>query len=77
MAAPVGESSSVRGTDLNLDWIDAGMPRQVELRRHDMTSDEIPSSSYDLIRARLVLLHLPGRHEVIERLVSGRLIRWA
>jgi hypothetical protein len=47
MAAQVGQSGSVLGTDLNLDWIDAGMPRQVELRRHDVTSDEIPSSSYD------------------------------
>lgn len=71
MAAQVGESGSVLGTDLNLEWIDAGMPRQVELRRHDVTSDEIPSSSYDLIHARLVLLHLPSRDEVIDRLVAA------
>ena len=62
---------SVLGTDLNLDWIDAGMPRQVELRRHDVTSDEIPRSSDDLIHARLGLLHLPDRDEVIERLVAA------
>jgi SAM-dependent methyltransferase len=71
MAAQVGESGSVLGTDLNLDWIDADMPRQVELRRHDVTSDEIPTSTYDLIHARLVLLHLPGRDQVIERLVAA------
>ena len=71
MAAQVGESGSVLGTDLNLDWVDAGMPRQVELRRHDVTCDEIPTSAYDLIHARLVLLHLPGREEVIERLVAA------
>lgn len=71
MAAQVGESGSVLGTDLNLDWIDAGTTRQVELRRHDVTSDEIPCSSYDLIHARLVLVHLPGRDEVIERLVAA------
>ena len=68
MAAQVGQSGSVLGTDLNLDWIDAGMPRQVELRRHDVTSDEIASSVYDLIYARLVLQHLPERDQVIERL---------
>ena len=71
MAAQVGESGSVLGTDLNLDWIDAEMPRHVELRRHDVTSDEIPISAYDLIHARLVLLHLPGREQVIERLVAA------
>jgi hypothetical protein len=47
------------------------MPREVELRRHDVTSDEIPSSSYDLIHARLVLGHLPERGQVIERLVAA------
>jgi len=71
MAGQVGESGSVLGTDINLDWIDTAMPRQVELRRHDVTSDEIPSSSYDLIHARLVLLHLPARDQVIERLVAA------
>jgi SAM-dependent methyltransferase len=71
MAARVGRSGAVLGTDVNLDWIDAGMPGQVELRRHDVTSDEIPSSAYDLIHARLVLQHLPGRDQVIERLVAA------
>jgi SAM-dependent methyltransferase len=71
MAAQVGQSGSVLGTDVNLDWIDAGMLRQVELRRHDVTSDEIPASSYDLIHARLVLQHLPERDQVIERVVAA------
>jgi hypothetical protein len=71
MAARVGQSGAVLGTDLNLDWIDTDMPRQVELRRHDVTSDEIPSSAYDLIHARLVLLHLPKRDRVIQRLVAA------
>lgn len=71
MAIQVGESGSVLGTDLNLDWIDVDTPRHVELRRHDVTSDEIPTSAYDLIHARLVLLHLSERDQVIERLVGA------
>ena len=71
MATQVRESGSVLGTDVNLDWIAAEMPRQVELRRHDVTSDQIPTSAYDLIHARLVLLHLPQRDQVIERLVAA------
>jgi ubiquinone/menaquinone biosynthesis C-methylase UbiE len=71
MAAQVGQSGSVLGTDVNLDWIDGGMPREVELCRHDVTCDEIPSSAYDLIHARLVLQHLPERDKVIERLVAA------
>jgi SAM-dependent methyltransferase len=71
MAEQVGESRFVLGTDVNLDWIDADMPGQVEVRRHDVTSDAIPTSAYDLIHARLVLLHLPGRDQVIERLAAA------
>src|SRR5947209_15568530 len=44
MATQVGERGTVLGTDLNLDWIDADMPPQVALRRHDVTTDEIPRS---------------------------------
>jgi len=71
MAAQVGDSGSVLGTDLNLDWIDAEVPCQVELRRHDVTADEIPTSAYDLIHARLVLCHLPERDQVIRDLVEA------
>lgn len=71
MAAQVGGSGSVLGTDLNLDWSDTEMTRHVELRRHDVTSDDIPTSAYDLIHARLVLLHLPQRDKVIDRLVAA------
>jgi SAM-dependent methyltransferase len=71
MAEQVGPSGSVLATDVNLAWIDTRMPRHVELRRHDVTSDEIPTSAYDLIHARLVLLHLPGRDRVLERLAAA------
>jgi hypothetical protein len=48
-----------------------GHAAKVELRRHDVTSDEIATSAYDLIHARLVLVHLPERDQVIERLVGA------
>jgi hypothetical protein len=51
MAAQVGDKGFVLGTDINIDWIDPDVPRQVEIRRHDVTSDEVPESAYDLIHA--------------------------
>jgi Methyltransferase domain len=71
MAEQVGGHGSVLATDLNLDWISPDQPAGVELRRHDVTSDEIPSSAYELIHARLVLGHLSQRDELIPRLVSA------
>lgn len=51
--------------------IRADMPGQVEIRSHDVTSDEIPTSAYDVIHARLVPGHLPQRDAIIPPLVSA------
>jgi SAM-dependent methyltransferase len=71
MAAQVRDQGSVLATDINLDWISKDMPRQVEIRHHDVTTDQVLPSAYDLIHARLVLLHLPQRDAVIQRLISA------
>lgn len=71
MAAQVGRAGTVIGTDINLQWIGTNQPRQVELRHHDITTDDIPSSAYELIHARLVLIHLPQRDDIINRLVQA------
>ncbi|GAA4227966.1 ubiquinone/menaquinone biosynthesis C-methylase UbiE [Streptosporangium album] len=36
--------------------------------RHDIVNDPLPSGTFDLIHARLVLSHLPERQRVLERL---------
>ncbi|NNN37394.1 methyltransferase domain-containing protein [Streptomyces sp. S3(2020)] len=51
----------------------------VRVLRHDITRDPLPAGGFDLIHARLVLLHLPERLAVLERLVGalrpgGRLV---
>ncbi len=71
MADRVGSEGAVLATDLNVDWIRSNISPRVEIRLHDLTSDEIPRSAYDLIHARLVLGHLPQRDAIIPRLVSA------
>ena len=67
----VGQAGRVVATDLNLDWIDVGDARNVELRTHDVVRDPLPEAEFDLIHARLVLVHLPARDEVMTKLVSA------
>ncbi len=67
----VGPSGHVVATDLNLDWTDAGEALNVELRVHDVVKDSLPQAKFDLIHARLVLVHLPARDDVIAKLVSA------
>ncbi|MEI5526597.1 methyltransferase domain-containing protein [Streptomyces brasiliscabiei] len=47
------------------------LPAQVRLSAHDITGDTLPGDGFDLVHARLVLLRLPQRLRVLERLVEA------
>jgi SAM-dependent methyltransferase len=71
MAERVGPSGSVLVTDIEPRFIErAGLQTfpNVELRRHDIGSDALPEAAFDLIHARLVLIHVPQRHQALERI---------
>ena len=38
--------------------------------RHDVTSDEFPDRSFDLVHVRAVLMHIPDRMAALRRMVS-------
>ena len=44
---------------------------QIEIQRHDIGSDPLPAQSFDLIHARLVLIHVPAREQALERIVTA------
>ncbi|MUL42024.1 class I SAM-dependent methyltransferase [Streptomonospora sp. PA3] len=48
----------------------ARIPREpaMAVRRHDIVRDALPERAFDLIHARLVLMHLPEREDVLARL---------
>jgi len=71
LAKQVGPSGSVVATDLNLSWVAGSLGTNVELRVHDIVRDPVENSSYDLVHARLVLLHLPQRNAVIDKLICA------
>jgi SAM-dependent methyltransferase len=43
----------------------------IEVLRHDITKDELPTGRFDLVHARLVLIHLPERERVLAGMVSS------
>jgi SAM-dependent methyltransferase len=63
----VGDSGSVTATD-----IDTGLlvvrGSNIEVRQHDIVRDPLPEAVFDLVHARLVLLHLPERRRALERI---------
>ncbi len=43
----------------------------LEIKHHDIGSDPLPTQSFDLIHARLVLIHVPAREQALERMVTA------
>ncbi|MFB7462430.1 class I SAM-dependent methyltransferase [Streptomyces sp. NPDC056224] len=58
----------ITATDLDTTHLPTGLPGHVRVLRHDVTRDPFPAESFDLIHARCVLLHLPERERVVERM---------
>lgn len=69
LADRVGPTGSVTATDLKPQQIPARP--QLTVLRHDLLTDPIPPGPFDLIHARLVLMHLPQRIEILHRLTQS------
>src|ERR1700704_3941164 len=59
LAEHVGPSGHVLATDIDVRWAQEIGDDQVEVRRHDVANDDPPAEAFDLVHARLVLIHLP------------------
>ncbi len=70
LARTVGPTGSVLATDLDLSRFGTP-PAGVTTLVHDVTADPPPAGPFDLVHARLVLVHLPGRAEVLRTLVDA------
>src|SRR3954471_21129956 len=73
LAARVGASGRVLCTDINTRIIEShrGGPSNLEVKVHDIACDPLPAASFDLIHARLVLIHVIERERALARLVDA------
>jgi SAM-dependent methyltransferase len=69
MAEQVGPHGSVLATDIDLSWIRDGA--RFESRRHELGVDPIPEGPFDLVHARLVLVHVEARQKALTDLVAA------
>ncbi len=65
------ERGSVLATDTVTRYMDHLDTPNLEVRRHDVVHDELPSREFDLIHSRMVLQHLGEREEVLAKLVES------
>lgn len=61
----VGPTGRVVATDLDTRALEGLSSATLEIRQHDIVSDPLEESTFDLVHARLVLEHLVERDEVL------------
>jgi SAM-dependent methyltransferase len=69
LAGRVGPSGRVLATDIDTRWL-RGLDG-CEVRTHDVATDPTPEGPFDVVHARLVLVHLPDRDRVLASLVRA------
>jgi ubiquinone/menaquinone biosynthesis C-methylase UbiE len=71
LANRVGPTGQVVVTDIDPRFLEPLAAHNVEVRKHNIVTDPLPDAAFDLIHARLILVHLPEREKVLARLVSA------
>jgi SAM-dependent methyltransferase len=68
----VGASGRVLATDIEPAFLEPlAALGNVDVARHDVVVDPLPEAEFDLIHARLVLVHVPERLEAVRRVVRS------
>lgn len=70
LAMAVGPTGYVLATDINPAWL--APDATYEVRRHDVAADPPPGpGTFDLVHARLVLVHVPDRVRALATMVAA------
>jgi Methyltransferase domain len=68
LARQVGAHGRVLATDIDTSWVSG--TAGVEVLRHDVGLDPVPDGPFDLVHARLLLVHVPRRTQALAAMVS-------
>jgi SAM-dependent methyltransferase len=70
LGARVGPTGRVLATDIDVAWTRSAASPVVEVREHDVARDAPPAEAFDLVHARLVLVHLADRAAALRSMVE-------
>jgi SAM-dependent methyltransferase len=69
LAERVGPTGSVLAADLDVTLLEEAAG--VEVRRMDLTTDDLPAGTFDFVHTRVVLMHIRERETVLRRLIDS------
>jgi SAM-dependent methyltransferase len=67
----VGRAGYVMATDLDTRFLEALTMPNLDVRRHDIVSEDLPECRFDLVLSRLVLEHIQEREKALRRMLSA------
>ena len=70
LGAEVGPHGQVVAVDVDTRFLRDLDPQTIEVVEADVVTDLLPSGPFDLVHARLLLMHLAARDQVVPRLVD-------
>ena len=71
LAGQVGISGRVLATDLDTRFLESLAGPALEVSRHDIVRDPLADSVFDLVHARLILVHLPEREMALAKMAGA------
>ncbi|MFJ5060949.1 methyltransferase domain-containing protein [Streptomyces nigra] len=71
LAKKVGPTGRVVATDIDTSRLTPAARPPVEVLVHDVAADEPPEEGFDLVHARLVLVHVPDRERALRSMIDS------
>ncbi|MFD9402082.1 methyltransferase domain-containing protein [Streptomyces sp. NPDC060011] len=71
LAKKVGPTGKVVATDIDTSWAASAARPPVQVRVHDVGTEEPPGEGFDLVHARLVLVHVPDRERALRSMIKA------
>jgi SAM-dependent methyltransferase len=71
LARRTGPQGRVVVADLEVERLGRLAGKGVEVRRHDLRTDDFPAGAFDLVHARMLVQHLPDKEAAIARMIRA------
>jgi ubiquinone/menaquinone biosynthesis C-methylase UbiE len=71
LAEKVGPDGEVVATDIDTSLLASAARPPVTVRVHDVGAEEPPGEGFDLVHARLVLVHVPDRERALRSMIES------
>jgi ubiquinone/menaquinone biosynthesis C-methylase UbiE len=69
LAEQVGPGGYVLATDIDTSWLESA--EGCDVRRHDIATAAAPDDAFDLVHARLLLVHVPERAHALAAMIGA------